>query len=93
MSGVVEKTEYCNELNRKLDEVIAWAVLNCPIAEKNLAYADFKNVISEFQKVATQEPTPKQTPGQTPSQGRNQSQPEPEEGGPQYLNDNPAPWP
>lgn len=89
MSERLDRSEYCNELNRKIDEVIAWAVLNCPITGKNLAYADFEKVISEFQKVATEEPEPEQLY----SQSQNQNQPEPEDGGPQYINDNPAPWP
>jgi hypothetical protein len=85
MREKLENTEYCAELNRKLDEVIAWAVLNCPIAEKNLAYADFEKTRAEFQKIAMEEQDSK--PLET------QNQPEPEEGGPQYINDNPAPWP
>lgn len=95
MSEHLDRSEYCSELNRKLDEVIAWAVLNCPINGKNLAYADFEKVITEFRKVATEESELQHMGNQTQSQsqGQNQNQPEPEEGGPQYINDNPAPWP
>lgn len=83
MTGKLDQTAFGMELDRKLDEVIAWAVKECPIVEANLAYADFAKVRIDFHQVATGE-----VKANNPL-----SDAEPEDGGPQYINDNPAPWP
>ena len=83
MTGKLDQTAFGMELDKKLDEVIAWAVKECPIKEANLAYADFAKVRTDFHQVATGE-----VKANNPL-----SDAEPEDGGPQYINDNPAPWP
>ncbi|HTF95008.1 MAG TPA: hypothetical protein VL995_02655 [Cellvibrio sp.] len=82
MTDNIEHSEFCNELDKRLDEVIAWAVLACPLKEVNLAYADFEKIRFDFQQIAL---------GKVKNHHR--EKPEPEDGGPQYINDNPAPWP
>ena len=82
MTEKIDINLFSRELDKRLDEVIAWAVMTCPLSEINLAYADFEKIRSDFQQVAL---------GQAKS--HQQEEPEPEDGGPQYVNDNPAPWP
>lgn len=83
MRETISENEFCAQLDKRLDEVVAWAVMNCPIADANLAYADFEQALVVFKQVANGKHVDR----------KNQDQPEPEEGGPQYINDNPTPWP
>lgn len=83
MTGKLDKTTFGMELDRRLDEVIAWAVKECPEQSANLAYADFEKIRTDFHQLATGE-----IKADNPL-----SDAEPDEGGPQYINDNPAPWP
>jgi hypothetical protein len=82
MTEKIDTEQFSQELNKRLDEVIAWAVMTCPLNEINLAYADFEKVRSDFQQVALGQAKP-----------HKQEASEPEDGGPQYVNDNPTPWP
>lgn len=82
MTENIDHAAFSSELDKRLDEVIAWAVLTCPVKEANLAYADFEKIRSDFRQIAL---------GKAKSHHR--EKPEPEDGGPQYINDNPAPWP
>lgn len=79
----LDKTAFGIELDRRLDEVIAWAVKECPSADANLSYADFAKLRLDFHQLAMGE-----VKANNPL-----SHAEPEDGGPQYINDNPAPWP
>lgn len=83
MTAKFDKTTYKTELDKRLDEIIAWAVKECPIKNAHLSYADFAKARDEFHQIATGEL-------KTNNPLHN---PEPEEGGAQYINDNPAPWP
>lgn len=83
MTAKQDKSAFITELDRRLDEVIAWAVKECPVQQANLAYRDFEKLRVEFRQLATGE-----TKANNPLNDA-----EPEEGGPQYINDNPAPWP
>lgn len=71
------------ELEKRLDEIIAWIIKECPLTDANLDYGDFAKVREDFRKVAS---------GELKSDNQ-LSNAEPEDGGPQYINDNPAPWP
>lgn len=82
MTENIDTSPFCQELDKRLDEVIAWAVMQCPLKESNLAYADFEKVRFDFQQVALGK-----------KKSYQEGEPEPERGGPQYINDNPAPWP
>lgn len=83
MTGKLDTTAFGMELDKRLDEVIAWAVKECPTENANLAYADFAKVREDFHQLATGAIT-----ANNPL-----SNAEPEDGGAQYINDNPAPWP
>lgn len=82
MNKDLDKTTFGMELDRRLDEVIAWAVLECPNKDACPRYADFEMVRREFHRVASGDAAQHAQPAA-----------EPEDGGPQYINDNPAPWP
>lgn len=83
MTEKLDQTAFGRELDLRLDEIIAWVVKECPLSNANLAYADFKKVRNEFRQLAMGELTV-----DNPA-----SDAEPEAGGAQYINDNPAPWP
>lgn len=75
---------YAQELEQQLDGLIEWAVANQPHTIDRITSVDFHPVREQFltlaksgNKLSTEKP----------------DAPEPAEGGPQYINDNPAPWP
>lgn len=74
-----DASNFTQELSTKLDEVIQWAVENSPVTEITLSPQDFTKIREKFLRTATGE--------------NRHTEPEPEEGGAQYINDNPAPWP
>ncbi len=82
-TATLDKTTFGMELDKRLDEVIAWAVKECPDKNASPRYADFEQVRKQFHHIAT---------GEIKSLS-SQAAAEPEDGGPQYINDNPAPWP
>lgn len=87
MTGKIDTAAFNQELDRRLDEVIAWVITECPSENITVTYADFAQARNYFHQVASGNLT-----ASNPSSAA-ESEPEPEEGGPQYINDNPAPWP
>jgi len=81
MTDMHDKTEFSMALDQKLDELIAWSINNTPSEDANLRFSDFTHLRKEFHKLATG------------NRLATDPEPEPEEGGAQYINDNPAPWP
>jgi hypothetical protein len=76
-----DKTEFSMALDQKLDELIAWSIKNTSAKDADLRFSDFTRLRKEFHKLATG------------NLHATEPEPEPEEGGAQYINDNPAPWP
>jgi len=74
-------SDFAADLEQRLDTVIAWAAENSPQRRSSLAVEDFSEVREKFLQVALNLENPLDT------------EPEPEDGGEQYINDNPAPWP
>lgn len=75
------KTEFEIECEKKFDELIAWAVMNAEPAH-GLSAADFSELRETFCRIANSDQS-----------SSNSSEPEPFEGGEQYVNVTPAPWP
>jgi len=80
MTDKTQDAIFAREVERRMDELISWSIANAPHKSVQLTPKDFKNVRQEFCRIAT-------------CNSQLLSEPEPEEGGSQYINDNPAPWP
>lgn len=73
------KTGFELECEKKCDELIAWAINNSKKTQ-GLAASDFSEIREKFCRIAT-------------SNKVASAEPEPSEGGAQYVNVSPAPWP
>lgn len=80
MPKAPEKLSFALEVNSKINELIAWVIDNSPNKETPLSGADFAEVRENFRKIACGIDAQK-------------LEPEPSEGGAQYVNVTPAPWP
>lgn len=74
------KVGFAMEVNAKINHLIEWIVENSPEKEHPLSFSDFAQVREEFNKVACGLDSLK-------------NEPEPSEGGAQYVSVTPAPWP
>ena len=72
---------FANELQRRFEELVHWAIDNWPDKSQPLTEADFAVSRKEMEKISARQP---------PS---GKGGPEPSEGGEQYVNMNPTPWP
>jgi hypothetical protein len=81
MSEITQNAIYAREVQRKWDELISWIIENNP---------DKKNTISRECFLETRQAIFRIANGATSIK---HIEPEPEAGGAQYINDNPAPWP
>jgi hypothetical protein len=81
MSEITQNAIYVREVHRKLDELIDWIIENSPDKNGALSQGDFLAARYSMYAVAS---------GHTHFQ---HIEPEPADGGAQYINDNPAPWP
>jgi hypothetical protein len=81
MSDTSGKSNFQCELDRRLDELIAWAIASLPEKSSVLTAADFTDIRNSFYKALTISDDPFSR------------EPEPSEGGAQYVNVSPAPWP
>ena len=80
MSDIPTKTSFAMEVNAKINHLVDWVVENSPDKEHPLSYSDFAQVREEFNKIAC-------------GLGSSKNEPEPSEGGAQYVSVTPAPWP
>ncbi|MET0357600.1 MAG: hypothetical protein ABW044_12540 [Cellvibrio sp.] len=80
-SEPVEELSYAQQLEQKLDELIQWSIANQPHKITKLSPDDFNEPRSLFCTIAKGGGT------------LLEQEPEPADGGAQYINDNPAPWP
>ncbi|TFW16913.1 hypothetical protein [Duganella callida] len=79
------RRRFISELWQRFEQLQAWAVENWPDPEHPLSSADFVEARKEILGLRN----PSQAPGRSPAL----QEPEPEQGGPQYIDLNPAPWP
>lgn len=75
------KTEFEIECEKKFDELVAWVVMNAETS-LGISASDFSELRETFCRIANSDQT-----------SANSAEPEPEEGGEQYVNVTPAPWP
>ncbi|WP_338763901.1 hypothetical protein [Massilia sp. METH4] len=80
-----ERRKFVAEVWKRFEEVQNWAIANWPDTEHRLSTSDFVEGRKEILGLGL---PPDQKLKQEP-----QSAPEPEQGGPQYLDVTPAPWP
>jgi len=76
-----KELSYAQQLEQNLDSLIEWAIANQPHTVTKLSAEDFIEPRELFCTIAKGGGT------------LLQQEPEPAEGGAQYINDNPAPWP
>jgi hypothetical protein len=80
MTDKTDNAIYAREVTRQLDSLIAWAIDKAPVDDPPLSLNDFYEVRKNFLIIATKgHPL--------------YHEPEPAEGGAQYINVTPAPWP
>jgi hypothetical protein len=80
MPKAPEKIAFAVEVSNKLNELIEWVIENTPNKEISLHKDDFAEVHKDFRKIAC-------------GIDAQAMEPEPEDGGAQYVNVTPAPWP
>lgn len=80
-STTPDQTSYAQEIERRVDDLIRWSVDNAPADFEKLSVDDFAEVRKKFCFIAQGGGNPLE------------QEPEPEEGGAQYVSMNPAPWP
>lgn len=80
MPKASEKLSFAMTVNGKINELIAWVIENSPNKDTSLTDADFTEVRENFRKVAY-------------GINSQKTEPEPSEGGAQYVSVTPAPWP
>lgn len=80
MTEAPEKVAFALEVNSRLNALIAWVIESSPNKDDHLCPADFTDVREIFCKIACGIDAQK-------------VEPEPSEGGAQYINVTPAPWP
>ena len=81
MSEITQKAIFAREVQRRLDELFGWIVDNVPDKKNVLSLKDFLEARQTICKIASDDTNIQHI------------EPEPEDGGAQYINDNPAPWP
>lgn len=80
MTKAPEEVAFAMEVNSRLNELITWVLENSPTKDEQLCSEDFAEVRDIFCKLACGIDAQK-------------IEPEPSEGGAQYINVTPAPWP
>ena len=81
MSEKAQEAIFAREVQRRIDDLVDWIVASSPDKKRNLSREDFQSIKKTLCSLAA---------GDTNLQ---LLEPEPEQGGAQYINDNPAPWP
>jgi hypothetical protein len=76
-------SDYANELQRRFGDVVRWAMENWPDQSRPLSEVEFAIARKEMEKIADLAQR-----GAAADSGA-----EPSEGGAQYVNMNPTPWP
>lgn len=79
-SGNIYGDDFHRQLTQKLEELIGWTLSNSPLDSASLTRDDFTDLQKRFVKLAME--------GNAFAR-----EPEPSEGGAQYIQVTPAPWP
>lgn len=79
-----EHAEFSKELKQRFEEFATWTIANWPDKDTPPSTRDFDVARKEIATLTTRD---------FDLGKRNAAIPEPEDGGPQYSNVNPAPWP
>jgi hypothetical protein len=80
MTEAPEKVAFALEVNARFNELVTWVIEHSPNKDSHLCDEDFADVRERFRKIACGIDAQKM-------------EPEPSEGGAQYVNVTPAPWP
>lgn len=80
MTKAPEEIAFALAVNSKFNELVAWVINHSPNDEVRLRTEDFSELRATFCKIACGIDSQK-------------TEPEPSEGGAQYVNVTPAPWP
>ncbi|MFO1387583.1 hypothetical protein [Cellvibrio sp.] len=81
MSDKTQEAIFAREVQRRVEDLITWIIENSPDKNRVLSREDFHDAKQNLCGIVA---------GDTNLQ---LLEPEPEQGGAQYINDNPAPWP
>lgn len=88
MDKEAARRQFVNELWQRYEQLQQWAEENWPDRENPLSSADFVETRKELLGLRN----PAQAPGRTASSAQGDAR-EPEQGGAQYVDVNPTPWP
>ncbi|MBV6319764.1 hypothetical protein [Duganella violaceipulchra] len=89
MDKETARRQFVNELWQRYEQLQRWAEENWPDKEHPLSSADFVETRKELLGLRN----PAQAPGQrSPGEAQGDAR-EPEQGGAQYIDVNPTPWP
>lgn len=89
MDQEAARRQFVNELWQRYEQLQQWAEQNWPDKEHPLSSADFVETRKELLGLRN----PAQAPGGPASAGVQGDAREPEQGGAQYIDVNPTPWP
>lgn len=89
MDKETARRQFVNELWQRCEQLQQWAEENWPDKEHPLSSADFVETRKELLGLRN----PAQAPGRPASDGAQGDAREPEQGGAQYIDVNPTPWP
>lgn len=89
MDKEIARRQFVNELWQRYEELQRWAEENWPDKENPLSSADFVETRKELLGLRN----PAQAPGRPASASAGGDAREPEQGGAQYIDVNPTPWP
>lgn len=81
MENNEQRRQFINELWRRFEEVQQWAIANWPDPARPLSAADFVEARKEILGLGNM------------TSELNRQEPEPSDGGAQYIDTTPAPWP
>ena len=85
-----KKSSFAQDFERRLDELITWAVANSPNQFAPLTGKDFSDARDKLRKIAIDGGDPFR---RRESAEKASGEPEPSEGGAQYVSVTPNPWP
>lgn len=80
MTQAPDKVAFAIEVNGKFNELVVWVLDHSPDRERHLSGEDFAELRESFRRIAC-------------GIDAQAMEPEPSEGGAQYVNVTPAPWP
>jgi hypothetical protein len=83
VANTEDNAKYADEVVRRFEEFTSWAIANWPQKNYPLMPSDFAESRREISVIL----------GRRLQEGEDSAAPTPEQGGPQYTDVTPAPWP